>query len=274
MLIDVDALLAAYHDVAPDPAEPAQRVSFGTSGHRGTARAGTFNEAHVLAISEAICRYRAAQGIDGPLFLGRDTHALSEPAAAHRGRGADRPRRRGPGRRGRRPHADARHLARHPHPQRRRRRRRRPTASSSPPRTTRPRTAASSTTRRAAGRPTRASPRWIQDEANRLLEGGLAEVRAPRRRRGGTRRTTTSPPTSATSATSSTWTRSATPGVSLGVDPLGGASAPYWAADRRALRARPDRGQRRDRPDLPLRARSTTTARSAWTARRRTRWPG
>ena len=81
MLIDVDALLAAYHDVAPDPADPAQRVSFGTSGHRGTARAGTFNEAHVLAISEAICRYRAAQGIDGPLFLGRDTHALSEPAA-------------------------------------------------------------------------------------------------------------------------------------------------------------------------------------------------
>ena len=56
MLIDVDALLRAYHEVAPDPADPAQRVSFGTSGHRGTATAGTFNEAHVLAISEAICR--------------------------------------------------------------------------------------------------------------------------------------------------------------------------------------------------------------------------
>ena len=76
MLIDVDALLRAYHEVAPDPADPAQRVSFGTSGHRGTATAGTFNEAHVLAISEAICRYRDAQGISGPLFLGRDTHAL------------------------------------------------------------------------------------------------------------------------------------------------------------------------------------------------------
>src|SRR3712207_4240236 len=81
MLIDVDALVGAYLDVAPDPSNPAQRVSFGTSGHRGTAHAVTFNEADVPAISEAICRYRAAQGIDGPLFLGRDTHALSEPAA-------------------------------------------------------------------------------------------------------------------------------------------------------------------------------------------------
>jgi phosphoglucomutase len=81
MLIDVDSLLAAYHDVSPDPADSAQRVSFGTSGHRGTATAGTFNESHVLAITEAICRYRQAQSIAGPLFLGRDTHALSGPAA-------------------------------------------------------------------------------------------------------------------------------------------------------------------------------------------------
>jgi phosphoglucomutase len=80
-LIDVDRLLAAYDGVSPDPGDPAQRVSFGTSGHRGTATAGTFNEAHVLAIGEAICRYRAEQGFAGPLFLGRDTHALSEPAA-------------------------------------------------------------------------------------------------------------------------------------------------------------------------------------------------
>ena len=64
----------------PTRPSPTQRVSFGTSGHRGTATAGTFNEAHVLAISEAVCRHRAAEGIDGPLFLGRDTHALSEPA--------------------------------------------------------------------------------------------------------------------------------------------------------------------------------------------------
>ena len=74
-LVDVDALLAAYGD------QPRSHVSFGTSGHRGTSTAGTFNEGHVLAISEAVCRYREAQGIDGPLFLGRDTHALSEPAA-------------------------------------------------------------------------------------------------------------------------------------------------------------------------------------------------
>jgi phosphoglucomutase len=79
-LVDVDRLAGAYYDESPDPSEPAQRVSFGTSGHRGSSFARTFNEAHVLAISEAVCRYRASQGIDGPLFLGRDTHALSAPA--------------------------------------------------------------------------------------------------------------------------------------------------------------------------------------------------
>jgi phosphoglucomutase len=80
-LVDVDALIGAYYDERPDPANPGQRVTFGTSGHRGTSAAGTFNEAHVLAITEAVCRYRAEQGIDGPLYLGRDTHALSGPAA-------------------------------------------------------------------------------------------------------------------------------------------------------------------------------------------------
>jgi phosphoglucomutase len=80
-LIDVDALVAAYFDEAPDPSVDGERVSFGTSGHRGTSLKRTFNEAHVVAIATAVCRYRAAQGIDGPLFLGRDTHALSEPAA-------------------------------------------------------------------------------------------------------------------------------------------------------------------------------------------------
>jgi phosphoglucomutase len=80
-LVDVDGLLAAYGDDAPDPSDPAQRVSFGTSGHRGSSLKRTFNEAHVIAISAAVCRFRAEQGIDGPLFLGRDTHALSTPAA-------------------------------------------------------------------------------------------------------------------------------------------------------------------------------------------------
>jgi len=79
-LVDVDALLRAYHELRPDPADPAQRVAFGTSGHRGSAFRAAFNEAHILATTEAICRYRKAQGYGGPLFIGRDTHALSEPA--------------------------------------------------------------------------------------------------------------------------------------------------------------------------------------------------
>ncbi len=81
MLVDVARLQAAYFDEVPDPAGAAERVSFGTSGHRGSAFKRTFNEHHVLAISEAICRYRREQGYDGPLFLGIDTHALSRPAA-------------------------------------------------------------------------------------------------------------------------------------------------------------------------------------------------
>jgi phosphoglucomutase len=80
-LIDVDALIGAYYDERPDPAQPGQRVAFGTSGHRGTSTARTFNEAHVLAVAEAVWRHREREGIDGPLFLGRDTHALSDPAA-------------------------------------------------------------------------------------------------------------------------------------------------------------------------------------------------
>ncbi|MEO8605061.1 MAG: phosphoglucomutase (alpha-D-glucose-1,6-bisphosphate-dependent) [bacterium] len=79
-LVDVSKLVAAYYDLRPDPSVPAQRVAFGTSGHRGSAFDTTFNEAHVLAISQAICRYRRGQGIDGPLFMGIDTHALSQPA--------------------------------------------------------------------------------------------------------------------------------------------------------------------------------------------------
>jgi phosphoglucomutase len=79
-LIDVPALVSAYYTVEPDPAEPAQQVVFGTSGHRGSSLDAAFNEAHILATTQAICEYRAEQGYDGPLFLGRDTHALSEPA--------------------------------------------------------------------------------------------------------------------------------------------------------------------------------------------------
>ncbi|MGO9180567.1 MAG: phosphoglucomutase (alpha-D-glucose-1,6-bisphosphate-dependent) [Candidatus Limnocylindrales bacterium] len=80
MLVDVDRLVQAYYEDRPDPAVPAERVVFGTSGHRGSSLTRSFSEAHILAITEAICRFRAAHGIDGPLFVGRDTHALSGPA--------------------------------------------------------------------------------------------------------------------------------------------------------------------------------------------------
>ena len=79
-LVDVAKLVTAYYAVHPDPGDAAQRVSFGTSGHRGSAFTATFNEDHILATTQAICEYRAGQGIDGPLYLGADTHALSEPA--------------------------------------------------------------------------------------------------------------------------------------------------------------------------------------------------
>jgi phosphoglucomutase len=79
-LVDVARLVRDYTDQRPDVSVPEQRVAFGTSGHRGTSLDATFTESHILAITEAICRYRAEQGIDGPLFIGRDTHALSEPA--------------------------------------------------------------------------------------------------------------------------------------------------------------------------------------------------
>jgi phosphoglucomutase len=80
LLIDTDRLLRQYEERKPDPADPQQRVSFGTSGHRGSPLNGSFNEAHILAMTQAICEYRASKGIDGPLYLGMDTHAASVPA--------------------------------------------------------------------------------------------------------------------------------------------------------------------------------------------------
>jgi len=82
MLVNVPKLITAYYTETPDPSIPEQRVSFGTSGHRGSAFQKAFNEWHILAISQAVCLYRAQQKIDGPLFLGMDTHALSVPAFA------------------------------------------------------------------------------------------------------------------------------------------------------------------------------------------------
>src|SRR5580700_450732 len=79
-LVDVAALVTAYYTEHPDPADPAQQVAFGTSGHRGSALRLSFNDDHIAAATQAICEYRAGAGITGPLFIGRDTHALSEPA--------------------------------------------------------------------------------------------------------------------------------------------------------------------------------------------------
>src|SRR3954463_5250088 len=81
-LVDVAHLVTAYYPVEPDPADVAQQVAFGTSGHRGSALDGAFNEAHLLSTTQAICEYGARQGYDGPLFIGRDTHGLREPAWA------------------------------------------------------------------------------------------------------------------------------------------------------------------------------------------------
>ena len=82
MLVNVARLVTAYFAGKPDPKIPSQRVAFGTSGHRGSAFDNAFNEAHILAISQAICHHRSRSGITGPLFIGIDTHALSEPALA------------------------------------------------------------------------------------------------------------------------------------------------------------------------------------------------
>ncbi|HEY0205913.1 MAG TPA: phosphoglucomutase (alpha-D-glucose-1,6-bisphosphate-dependent) [Acetobacteraceae bacterium] len=82
LLVDVPRLVTAYFTTVPDPAVPAQRVAFGTSGHRGSALDGTFNEAHILAVSQAVCQRRQRAGVTGPLFIGIDTHALSRPALA------------------------------------------------------------------------------------------------------------------------------------------------------------------------------------------------
>jgi len=82
LLVDIPRLVTAFYTVQPDPAQVSQRVAFGTSGHRGSALDGAFNERHIVAITQAICAYRKEQHIDGPLFMGIDTHALSVPAQA------------------------------------------------------------------------------------------------------------------------------------------------------------------------------------------------
>jgi phosphoglucomutase len=239
-LVDVERLIEAYYELEPDPSVASQRVSFGTSGHRGSAFHAAFNEAHILATTEAICRYRAARGYDGPLFLGKDTHALSEPAlrtalevlAAHEvevridAAGRDVPT---PAlshailtaNRGRRDGlADGIVV----------------TPSHNPPED--------------GGfkyNPPNGGPadtdvtRWIQDEANRLLAAGLDGVRRipyERARRAGTVRPydfLAAYVDDLPDAIDMDAVRAG--GLKIGVDPLGGASVAYWSAigERHAL---------------------------------------
>ena len=155
-------------------------MAFGTSGHRGSSLDTAFNDAHIAATTQAIVEYRASQGITGPLYLGKDTHALSLPAWTTAievllANGVTVLRR---GRRGL--HPDPGRLPGHRGAQRHRHRRATsPTGSSSPPRTTRPATAASSTTRRTAARPTPTRPASIAARANALLADPSAIRRSP-----------------------------------------------------------------------------------------------
>jgi phosphoglucomutase len=232
ILVDVPQLLAAYADTRPDPSVPAQRVAFGTSGHRGSSLQGSFNEWHILAITQAICEYRKSKGIDGPLFLGFDTHALSQPAfesalevlAAHgvtamiscggeftptpaishailvhnRGRSSGL--------------ADGIVI----------------TPSHNPPDN--------------GGfkyNPTNGGPadtditRWVENRANALIEGGLKEVRrmpfAQARKAAGTREHDYLDHYVADLANIVDFDIIRSAGVHMGVDPLGGAGVHYWA---------------------------------------------
>ena len=254
-LVDVAKLVAAYYSLTARSVGAAQRVAFGTSGHRGTSFDRSFNEAHVLAITQAICLYRRKQGIDGPLFIGIDTHALSvpafesalevlaangvetmiskggeftpTPAVSHAILVYNRGRKTGL--------ADGIVV----------------TPSHNPPDN--------------GGfkyNPPNGGPAdtdvtgWIEAEANALLEGGLKDVRRmpfDRARRAATTREhdfLSAYVDDLGNVIDFDAIRGA--GIRMGVDPLGGAGVHYWAQDRRALQARPDRGQRGGRSDVPL----------------------
>ena len=224
------------------PAGPRRsRTSWSASAPAGIAARrfdGTFTEAHILAITQAICDYRAAHGTDGPLYMGKDTHALSGPAQRTALEVLAGERRRDHHPAGRRRDADAGHLARHPRPQPRPQGASRGRHRRSRRRTTRRRTAASSTTRPNGGPADTDVTQWIEDRANELLRGGNAGVKrvpfaaALEGARPRTRKTSCCP-TSRTCGTSSTWTAIRAAGLKLAVDPLGGAAAPLLGADQR-----------------------------------------
>ena len=200
MLVNVPRLVAEYYTRRPDPANPAEGVSFGTSGHRGSSLKGSFNEAHVLAIVQAVCDRRASERVAGPLVLGMRHPRPLRAGVRERPRGARGQRRRDadPGgggatrpRRWCRTPSSARTAGATP--------RLSPTGSSSPPPTTPPRTAGSSTTRRTAGRPTPGSPAASRSGRTRCWPpaspacAGCRSTSAPSRPRRPTRTTTCMP---------------------------------------------------------------------------------
>ena len=252
---------------------PEQRVAFGTSGHRGTSLEGTFNERHVVAISEAVCRYRAAEGIDGPLFLGRDTHALSEPAfrttlevLAEHGvdvlidaAGGYTPT----------PVISHQILTHNREPHNRRADGIVLTPSHNPPED-------GGIQVQPAARWTGGHRRhgWIQEEANALLARGSGRCAAlPFEQAAAadtTHPTTTSPPyvEDLPAVVDLDAIRGA--GLRLGVDPSAERAWRYWGRSR-SVRPRPDDRQRSVDP-TSVRPPSTRTARSGWIAPRHTRW--
>ncbi len=227
VLIDPDTLRAQYYSERPDMGDPQQRVAFGTSGHRGSAARRSFNEAHVLAIAQAICEYRAKEGTTGSLFLGMDTHALSEPAQrsvlevlAANGVDVLIAERNGV-------HADAGRLARDPHRQPRAHLGPRATASVITPSHNPPSDGGIKYNPPNGGPADTDVTGWIEERANELLRAANARreahaLRAPRcapddppvrfhrplRRRSRQRRRS--------------WRPSAARSLRIGVDPLGG----------------------------------------------------
>ena len=231
MLVNVPRLVTAYYTEAPDPAVPEQRVAFGTSGHRGSSFEQAFNESHILAISQAICLYRTQQRIDGPLFLGMDTHALSVPALASAlevlaANGVEVML--AEGMNIRRPLPFPTRFS----PTTAGARRGLPTALSSRRHTIRPMMAASSTTRHNGGPAEAGVTAWIEAKANELLENGLRGVkripfekalRAPTTHRHDYLDAYISDLGNVLDMDAIRGAK-----ISLGVDPLGGAGVHYW----------------------------------------------
>ena len=230
-LVDVAALVTAYYAEHPDPAEPGQQVSFGTSGHRGSAFRLSFNDDHIAATTQAICEYRARAGITGPLFIGRDTHALSEPAFVTALEVLDRQRRAGADRQPGRLHPDARRcLARSWSTTRSGRRGGLADGIVVTPSHNPPEDGGFKYNPPDGGPAATQITSVIQDRANELLRGGLREVRRIRfdRARAAAGRydflgayVSELPAVVDTDAIR-------TAGVRIGADPLGGASVAYW----------------------------------------------